>query len=56
MWILPDAWPVNNLIAVLVSGTAIKFIVIKKLRTAVPYLILLWFFFIFRQFAILLHF
>jgi len=53
--VLPDAWPINNFIAVLVAGALIKFIVIKKLKTALIPLAFLWLFFVFRQFIIFLH-
>ena len=53
--ILPDAWPVNNIIAILVAGALTKFIVIKKLKTAVFPLAFLWIFFIFRQFIIFMQ-
>jgi hypothetical protein len=53
--VLPDAWPVNNLIAVLVAGALTKFIVIKKLKTALFPLAFLWSFFVFRQFIIFLQ-
>lgn len=54
--ILPDAWFINNLIAVLVAGALIKFVVIKKLKAALLPLVFLWLFFILRQFAINFHF
>lgn len=54
--ILPDGWPVNNLIAVLVAGTLIKFVVIKRLKSALLPLLFLWIFFVFRQFIVLFHF
>ena len=53
--IFPDAWIVNNIIAVLVAGALIKFIVIKKLKTALFPLGFLWIFFIFRQFIIFMQ-
>jgi hypothetical protein len=33
MVILADAWFINDLIAIFVAGTLIKFVVIKKMRT-----------------------
>jgi hypothetical protein len=50
--ILIDAWFVNNLIAVFVAGTMIKFVVVKKMRTSIFPMLLLWVFFVVRQFAI----
>jgi hypothetical protein len=52
MLIFTDAWFINDLIAILVAGTLIKFVVIKKMRTSIIPLTLLWVFFILRQFAI----
>ncbi|MCB0369072.1 MAG: hypothetical protein KDD45_06370 [Bdellovibrionales bacterium] len=54
--LLPNAWPVNNIIGVLVAGAVIKFVVIKKLKDAVFPLVFLWLFFIFRQILIWTHF
>lgn len=53
--ILPNSWPFNNLIAFLTIGILIKFIVIKKLKASIFPLLLLWVFFIFRQFVVLFH-
>lgn len=50
--IVPNAWFMNDIIAILMTGTCIKFIVIKKIKAAVLPLALLWIFFIVRQFAI----
>ena len=50
--ILIDAWFVNNLIAIFVAGTMIKFVVVKKMRTSIFPMLLLWVFFVVRQFAI----
>lgn len=55
LMILPDAWPVNNLIGILVAGALIKFVVVKKLKTAVFPLLFLWVFFLFRQFIVVFH-
>jgi hypothetical protein len=52
MLILTDAWFINNLIAIFVAGTMIKFVVIKKMRTSIIPMLLLWIFFVLRQFAI----
>jgi len=53
--VLPDAWFVNDLIAITVAGALIKFVVIKKLKAAVLPLTFLWLFFLLRQFAVLFH-
>ena len=50
--ILIDAWFVNNLIAIFVAGTMIKFVVVKKMRTSIFPMLLLWVFFVVCQFAI----
>jgi hypothetical protein len=52
MVILNDAWFINDLIAIFVAGTLIKFVVIKKMRTSIIPLGILWAFFIVRQFAV----
>jgi hypothetical protein len=52
MFVLVDAWFVNDFIAIFVTGTITKFVVIKKMRTSIIPLILFWLFFVFRQFAI----
>ncbi len=52
MLIFVDAWFINDLIAIFVAGTMIKFVVIKKMRTSIIPMILLWAFFVLRQFAI----
>lgn len=52
MVILDDAWFINDLIAIFVAGTLIKFVVIKKMRTSIIPLAILWAFFIVRQFAV----
>jgi hypothetical protein len=52
MFILPQAWFVNDFIAIVVSGTLIKFVVIKKMRTSIIPLAIFWIFFVIRQFAI----
>ena len=53
--VIPDSWPVNDLIAIFVAGGLTKFVVIKKLKNAVLPLGFLWLFFIFRQIIILIH-
>lgn len=52
MFIFPNAWFLNDIIAILLTGTCIKFVVIKKVKAAVLPLAFLWIFFIIRQFAI----
>jgi hypothetical protein len=52
MLIFVDAWFVNDLIAIFLAGTMIKFVVIKKMRTSIIPMMLLWIFFVLRQFAI----
>lgn len=52
MVIITDAWFINDLIAIFVAGTLIKFVVIKKMRTSIIPLAILWTFFIVRQFAV----
>ena len=53
--ILPNAWFLNDLMAICVAGAIIKFIVVKKLKTAAFPLLILWVFFLVRQFAITFH-
>lgn len=48
---LQDAWFLNNIIAIMVAGAFIKFVIIKKMRTAIWGLALMWIFCIFREFA-----
>ena len=55
VFILPDVWYINNLLGILVAGALIKFIVIKKLKSAIIPMLFLWFFFILRQFPLLLR-
>lgn len=52
MVIFTDAWFINNLIAILVAGAMVKFVVVKKMRTSIIPLLILWIFFVGRQFAI----
>jgi hypothetical protein len=52
MYIFIDSWFMNDLIAIFVAGTMIKFVVIKKMRTSIIPMLLLWLFFVLRQFAI----
>lgn len=51
--ILPNVWYINNLLGMLVAGALIKFIVIKRIKTALLPLLFLWMFFILRQFPLL---
>lgn len=53
--ILPNAWPVNNLIGIFVAGALVKFVVVKKLKSAVLPLLFLWIFFLFRQCLVVFH-
>lgn len=48
---LRDAWFLNDIIAVMVAGAFIKFVIIRKIKTAVWALGLLWIFCVFREFA-----
>jgi len=53
VFILPNVWYINNLLGILVAGALVKFIVIKKIKTAILPLLFLWIFFILRQFPLL---
>jgi len=55
MVVFPNAWFLNDLIAIMLAGTFIKFVVIKKIKAAILPLTILWIFFIVRQFAIEFH-
>jgi len=55
MFVFVNAWFFNDIIALLTVGALIKFIVIKKIKSAILPLTFLWIFFVFRQFAIELH-
>lgn len=46
-----DAWFLNDIISIMVAGAFIKFVIIKKLKTAVWGLALMWVFCLFREFA-----
>jgi hypothetical protein len=50
LFIFVDYWYINNIIAILISGCIIKFIVIRKLKTSILPLLILWIFSIVRQF------
>lgn len=49
-FILEDFWYINDLVAILVSGCIIKFVVIRKMKTSIIPLVILWVFSIARQF------
>jgi len=53
VFILPNVWYINNLLGILVAGALVKFIVIKKIKTAILPLLFLWIFFILKQFPLL---
>jgi hypothetical protein len=55
MIILDDVWYINNIIAIIVSASMVKFIVIRKLKSSLIPLTILWLFFILRQCGILFH-
>lgn len=46
-----DAWFLNDVIAVMVAGAFIKFVIIRKIKSAVWALALMWVFCVFREFA-----
>lgn len=50
--LLQGAFFLNDLIAFMVAGTYVKFIVIRKIKVSIWAIILMWFFFALRQFAI----
>lgn len=50
--IIQDAWFLNDLISIMVAGAFIKFVIIRKLKTAVWALALMWLFCFMREFAI----
>lgn len=45
---LKDAWFLNNIIAIMVAGAFIKFVIIRKIKSALWALILMWIFCGFR--------
>ncbi len=51
VFILEDYWYINNIIAIFIAGCIIKFIVIRKLKTSILPLGILWLFSIVRQFV-----
>lgn len=51
---LEGSWILNNVIALLFAGAFIKFIIIRKIKTAIWALALMWFFSCVRQSAIFL--
>ena len=48
------SWILNNIISVLVAGTYIKFVIVRKIKTALWALALMWLFCCFRQYFIYL--
>lgn len=50
--IIQDAWFLNDLISIMVAGAFIKFVIIRKFKTAVWALGIMWMFCLFREFAI----
>ena len=49
---LQDSWFLNNIIAVMVAGAFIKFVIIRRLKTAIWALGVMWAFFWLREFAV----
>ena len=49
-FILEDFWYINDIVAILVPGCIIKFVVIRKMKTSMIPLVILWAFSIARQF------
>jgi hypothetical protein len=45
-----DAWFLNDIIAIMVAGSFIKFLIIRKIKSALGGLILMWCFCVFREF------
>lgn len=50
-----DAWFLNDIIAVMIAGALVKFVIIRKMKTAVWALGLMWVFCLFREFAKQFH-
>lgn len=50
-----DAWFLNDIIAVMIAGAVVKFVIIRKMKTAVWGLGLMWVFCLFREFAKQFH-
>lgn len=50
-----DAWFLNDIIAVMIAGAVVKFVIIRKMKTAVWALGLMWIFCLFREFAKQFH-
>jgi hypothetical protein len=50
-----DAWFLNDIIAIMVAGAFIKFVIIRKMKTAVWAIVLMWVFCILREFAKQFH-
>lgn len=53
--VMPNAWFLNDIIAICVAGAIIKFIVVKKLKSASLPLFFFWIFFVLMQFLIQFH-
>ena len=51
-FLLEDAFFLNDIIAFMIAGALIKFVVIRKLKASMIPLIILWIFFVLRQFAL----
>ena len=50
-----DSWFLNDIIAILIAGAFIKFVIVRKMKTGVWAFALMWCFCIFREFAKQLH-
>jgi hypothetical protein len=50
-----DSWFLNDIIAIMISGAFIKFVIIRKMNSGVWAFAVMWFFCIFREFAKQLH-
>lgn len=46
-----DAWFLNDIIAIMIAGAFIKFVIIRKIKTSIWAIGLLWVFCIMREFA-----
>lgn len=49
--ILTDAWFLNDIIAIMIAGAFIKFVIIRKMKSSVWAIGMLWIFCILREFA-----
>lgn len=43
-----DAWFINDIIAVMIAGAVIKFVIVRKMKIALPAFIMMWIFCLFR--------